>query len=563
MTTKPKAKKYRIRRSEFSPPASAKTDPVAGPTPSNSPAAPTASSNSQVDDKMFAASTTDDGFGSQTFPSKNPTAAEPAPNAPGATPKSVPEAIDAIKREGLTGRQLRMARRVAQKQGLSPTSDFDAVRLLREQGIDPFKQANMLEVVAAGKTESVQSQTIAQVPTTQVQQPSLPSTQVLTGAERTEDIMKIQRDIAKRRRRRATLLAIRLAVFVLLPTFIAGYYYYAVATPMYATKSEFVIQQADGAAGGGLGSGLLSGTGLANSQDSIAVQGYLNSRDAMLRLDQDLGFKSHFANANIDDIQRLDTDATNEAAYKVYQKRVRIGYDPTEGILKMEVAATDPAVSAEFSERLIAYAEERVDQLSLRKRDDQLAGADQSRKDANDKMIAAQQRIVEIQEKLGVLSPESEVQAVFGQITQLESELLTERLSLQQFLANPRPNNAKVSASENKITELEKLIAEKRAQLTESTTGAESLARVSGELLVAQTELTTRQELLAQAEAAYEAARLEANRQVRYLSVAVSPVAPDEPTYPRAFENTILAFLIFSAIYLMVSLTASILREQV
>ena len=36
---------------------------------------------------------------------------------------------------------------------------------------------------------------------------------------------------------------------------------------------------------------------------------------------------------------------------------------------------------------------------------------------------------------------------------------------------------------------------------------------------------------------------------------------PDAPSYPRAFEDTLLAFLIFSGIYLMVSLTASILRE--
>jgi capsular polysaccharide transport system permease protein len=45
--------------------------------------------------------------------------------------------------------------------------------------------------------------------------------------------------------------------------------------------------------------------------------------------------------------------------------------------------------------------------------------------------------------------------------------------------------------------------------------------------------------------------------------MGVEPVATDEATYPRAFENTMLAFLIFSGIYLMISLTSSILREQV
>ena len=58
-------------------------------------------------------------------------------------------------------------------------------------------------------------------------------------------------------------------------------------------------------------------------------------------------------------------------------------------------------------------------------------------------------------------------------------------------------------------------------------------------------------------------ARRLTNRQVRYLSLGVSPVAPDEATYPKAIQNTIVAFLIFSGIYLMLSLTASILREQV
>ncbi|SFR32924.1 capsular polysaccharide transport system permease protein [Litoreibacter janthinus] len=500
----------------------------------------------------------DDGFGAQDFRS-SPDATE----APSVPPQSPAEVIDAIRREGLTGRQLRMARRVAQKQGLAPVSDYDAVRLLREKGIDPFKRSNMLELVVPDKTGLDDGETAkTQLPSTVSVKPSLPSTEVITEDRRASDIMAIQRDIAKRRRRRATLLAIRMMVFVMLPTFVAGYYYYLVATPMYATKSEFIIQTAEPSSAGQLG-GLFSGTGLATSQDSITVQGYLQSRDAMVRLNEDEGFKTHFSQANIDALQRIELDSTNEAAYSLYKKHVRIGYDPAEGVIKMEVSAADPETSAAFSKKLINYAEERVDQLTSRLRGDQMDGAAESRIEAEEKMRAAQERIIELQEKLGVLSPESEVQAIFGQITQLETELLTERISLQQFLANPRPNQAKVSASENKIGELQKLIAEYRAQLTESNANTGSLARISGELMVAQGDLAMRQEFLAAAEAQFEAARLEANRQVRYLSVGVSPVAPDEPTYPRSFENTILAFLIFAGIYLMVSLTASILREQV
>ena len=82
-------------------------------------------------------------------------------------------------------------------------------------------------------------------------------------------------------------------------------------------------------------------------------------------------------------------------------------------------------------------------------------------------------------------------------------------------------------------------------------------------LQIAQADLSTRQLLLAQALQSMETSRIEANRQVRYLSLGVRPVAPDEPTYPRAFENTMVTMLIMLGIYLMVSMTAAILREQV
>jgi capsular polysaccharide transport system permease protein len=334
------------------------------------------------------------------------------------------------------------------------------------------------------------------------------------------------------------------------------------ATPLYATHSEFVIQQAEAQAAAGLGS-IFRGTQFATSQDSITVQSYLQSRDAMLRLDRDLGFKAHFSQPWIDPLQRLAPDASNEDAYKLYKRNVKIGYDPTEGIIKMEVIAADPAVSRAFSEALIGYAEEQVDQLTQRLREDQMRGARESYEDAEANVSAAQDRVLSLQEQLGVLDPLSENSVVMQQVATFEVQLQEKRLQLEQLLDNAQPNQARVDGVTGDITRLEALIADLRSQLTEGRSGAASLASVTGQLRIAETELETRQMMLSQSLQQLETARIEANRQVRYLSLGVSPVAPDEPTYPRAFENTLLAFLIFSGIYLMLSLTASILREQV
>lgn len=185
---------------------------------------------------------------------------------------------------------------------------------------------------------------------------------------RTREISEIQKDISRRRRRKMGLLIVRLAFFVILPTFFAGYYFYKVATPMYATDSQFLIIQNEGGGGPSPFGGLLP-TQFANSADSIATQAYLQSKDAMLRLDSDAGFKDHFTQEDIDPIQRLTDNPTNEEAYKPYKKNVKIGYDPTEGVIHMEIIAADPQVATTFSERLLKYAEERVNSLSQDNRD--------------------------------------------------------------------------------------------------------------------------------------------------------------------------------------------------
>lgn len=493
-----------------------------------------------------------------------PRASVPVPRQP--VPANDPSAqIDAIRREGLTGRQLRMARRLAQKHDLPATSDFDAVRLLREKGIDPFERAAMLELVV-GKVGGPGGQADAGLPQT-YRPASVPSTDLRPdGADpqlaHERDIMSIQRDIARRQRRRALLLAARLLFFVMLPTFLAGYYYYAVATPMYATKSAFVIQQAEAQSAGSLG-GLFSGTGIATSQDSITVQSYLQSRDAMLRLDGDHGFKAHFSQPWIDPIQRLPADASNEDAYDLYQKNVKISYDPTEGVIRMEVIAADPQVSATFARALVSYAEEQVDHLTQRLREDQMKGANEAYLAAEAKLHEAQQRVVRLQEQYNVLSSEVEVSLLTSQISALQAQLMKERLALQELESNAQPNQARIGPLRARIDSLQSEIAKLRAELTKGRDGDLSLARIQGELQVAQAEVETRNLMLTQSLQQLESARIEANRQVRYLSMGVSPVAPDEASYPRAFENTAVALLIFGGIYLMLSMTAAILREQI
>ena len=584
MTTNPKATRYHTRRVER-------------------PAPPEGEAGSGL-----PFDTEEDGFGNLDFrrpedraaaerdararagtPEPEPQEAEARiePVARAGTPEEIAAANAAIAAEGLTSRQLRRAALIAERHRLNPTSEADAVRLLREAGVDPFSRASVLRIVGPAseppqpqlpgeqvETAPVASpipagRELARLPGDTVQLPTkikpakLPSTEQRAEVNQAAEILRMQQDIARRRRRRLALLAARLFAFVLLPTFLAGWYFYVIATPMYSVRTEFVIQQAGPASTGGSLGGLFSGTAFATSQDSIAVQGYLQSREAMGRLDQDLGFRTQFQSEAIDPLQRLDSNASLEAAYKVYQKFVKISFDTTEGVIRMDVIAADPKIAADWSKQLIVYAEEQVDHLTRRLRGDQMREAQAGYDSAQEALTASQRKLVDLQEKFKTISTEAEVGLIVGQISSLEGQITQERLSLAQMEANPEPNQARMEPVKRRIETLEDQVAGLRAKMTENSPDAASLAEVQGELLVAQADLQTRQMLLAQALQSKETARIEANGQVRYLSLSVSPIPPDEPAYPRAFENTMVTMLIMLGIYLMVSMTASILREQV
>ncbi|WP_323769364.1 capsule biosynthesis protein [Antarctobacter sp.] len=572
MTTKPKAKKFRIRRSPAAPALPgerpAPDTGSAARAPALDPAAPPPAELPPVTPPTQARATPPAASRPQF---SKPASPPEVRSGEVASPRQVAGEIDidSIRDEGLTGRQLRMARRVANKHGLNPTSDFDAVRLLRQRGIDPFQRTNMLELVQAEAgprpepAQPVKPDTKVQLPQTiKPEKQQLPSTETISPAERrAAEILQIQRELAARRRKKMMLLMVRLAAFVLLPTVLAGYYFYAMATPMYSTKSEFLILKAENT-GGAMGS-LFSGTQFATNQDAIAVQSYLTSKDAMLRLDRDEGFKAHFSQEFIDPIQRLDPDPTNEEAYALYKRHIEIGYDPTEGVVKMEVMAANPQTARDFSRALIGYAEERVDNLSFRKRSNAVTDAEQGLLDAEAGRREAQEKLVRMQQDGNVIDPEGRIAALRSQINTYELQLQEKQLQLQALLDNNRPNRAKVDGTEGDIRRLETLLTRLNREMTTATTGEESLAEIAVQIKLAEADLATRDLMLQTALERLEQARRDADSQARYLTTSVEPVASEDPSYPRKFENTILAFLIFGGVYLMISLTASILREQV
>lgn len=590
-----------------------------------------------------------------------------AHNAPSADERRDAEANTRadIENENLTDRQFRMALRVAQKHGITPSDAIDAVLQLREAGIDPFQKVNVRDLIEGAEAQApaapaqanqprsnitphpqagplpgqvpsqipgqVPGQIPGQIPSQMARQPQpannvtqmpqagpqpvhpnvgmppqsapspfgtaagpapegsgapqgvplgqlggLPGKIVLSGppqapeeepqptkkdpAEREAEIRALQAEIAERRRKKMRMTLYRLAAFVVAPTVICAVYFFFIATSMFATNAAFLILKADGD-GGSMG-GAMQATQFATSQDAIAVQLYLQSKEAMTRLDNDLGFKEHFSDPGIDFVQRLAPSASIEDTYRVYQRHIQVGYDPTEGVMRMEVSAADPILAKSFAETLIGYAQERVDQLSLKKRKDQVVEAERALNRAKNERTEAQTRLIDLQQSFKVLDPASRAAAIQDQMSEVEISIQVLELELQALLDNARPNLAKVDGTRADIRRGKDLLLQLQSELSEKKNGGYSVAEMTTMLRIAETDLSTYDAILQRQEELYTQAIMEATSQARYLTTSVEPVVPDDPAYPRKFQNTLMAFLIFAGVYMILAITGTILREQ-
>ncbi len=157
------------------------------------------------------------------------------PPPPAAPDAAVETALDAIRKEGLTGRQLRVARRLAQRHNLPATSIMTPSACCARPGrsVPAFLHAGTcrLDPTVADAPPAPPplppsgSRALTPLPGDGVKLPQtvkpiqLPSTEQRAEVNHAAEILKMQQEIARRRKKKLILLAARMMVFVACPRF--------------------------------------------------------------------------------------------------------------------------------------------------------------------------------------------------------------------------------------------------------------------------------------------------------------------------------------------------------
>lgn len=343
---------------------------------------------------------------------------------------------------------------------------------------------------------------------------------------------------------RRRLLGASFVVFVLLPALLSAAYFAVLASDRYVAGAGFTVRGMDS----GVGSDILGAvTGLASTgsttSDSYILLKYLKSRDIVERLQTDFPFKEHYSGSDkADFLSRLDADADIEHVVEYWAKRIQTSFDPTSGIVTFDVEAFDPDSAARIASLVLDYSRQLVNELSSRARADALSYAEGEVERAELRLRMALDAMRVFRETEKSIDPAGTARIQLELIGGLEKQLAEIRARIAALQGSVAKDAPSLRSLLRQSEALEQQIAAQREEIGVNADGTAGSA-LSNQLATYETlevERNFAQQTYASALSSLEKARLEADRQQRYLAVYSTPAVPQYALYPRRILNTFL-----------------------
>lgn len=352
---------------------------------------------------------------------------------------------------------------------------------------------------------------------------------------------------------RRKFLALSFMLLVALPIAAGSFYYAFVASDRYVSSAGFAVRGVN--AGGGLDM-IGSFTGLASSgsttSDSYIILKYLKSRDLVERLQKDTEISQSYSDENIDIISRMPADLKIEEFVEYWGGMIATSFDATSGVIAFEVEAFNPADAQKAAEHVLGYTQDLVNNLSENARQDSVRFAEAEVKRSETRLRDALQELRQFREQEQSINPAVRAQLEIELVSALESRLIDIRARMTAISGSVDDNAPSMTALRRQAEALEAQITTKMAGISSSDTESETGKALSG-LLAAYETLEVEKNFAEQAYAStltsLEQARVDADRQQRYLAIYSVPSLAEKAIYPRRGLNILLLIIVVTSIW--------------
>ncbi len=349
------------------------------------------------------------------------------------------------------------------------------------------------------------------------------------------------------------------ALCVLLPILIAGIYYGLVASDKYAVEFRFSVRSASElVAEPDLVSMLLRSGGQKDiGRLPYMTANYLRSRNAVRELDADGSLRVMFSRPEGDWLSRFDPAKDDDALWRYWQSMISINVDRISGLVLVRALAFTPSDALAIAQALEKSAQQMVDAVAARARKDALASAEQEMERAGARYAAALTGLRDVRNEEGTVDPEQTIELAAATLLGVVKEKLALERQRDANLKALSANSPQQKVLSDQIKALDAQIIAQTEALTSQKSEAKTAAQTISQFERRELERRFSERLLGVAQAAYEKAREESERQHIYLALFVPPKLPDAAEYPRRARETafvgVCAFAIWTVMMLMIA----------
>lgn len=349
-------------------------------------------------------------------------------------------------------------------------------------------------------------------------------------------------------KQRHRIAAYSFGLCVFLPVLLLGAYLYIFAANQYASTVGFTVRTEESSSAMDILGGLTN-LSSSSSSDTDVLYKYIQSQELIRTIDQTVGLKAMYRKPMADPLFTLQSDATIEDMVDYWQRMVRVFYEPSTGVMEIEVRAFDPNDAQIIARELFKRSSEMINTISAIAREDGTRYAREELDTSIERLKVARAAMTRFRNDTQIVDPTVDLQGQMGLLTSLNSQLAESLIELDILSETTREGDPRIEQTRRKIAVIEKRIQEEREKLGVGV-GPNHEGRPYADLVGEFERLMVDQEFAEKAYvsalSSYDSAVAEARRQSRYLAAYVEPTLAERALYPqRAIILMVTGFLLF------------------
>ncbi|MGH1591849.1 capsule biosynthesis protein [Methylobacterium phyllosphaerae] len=333
-------------------------------------------------------------------------------------------------------------------------------------------------------------------------------------------------------------IPILFVVCFLLPTLAGAVYYGLVASDRYVSEARFAIRPALGSSDKTSSeSGGAAGSSMSNqmvAQDTLITREFILSRPMLEILEGQLPLRQWFSSDSIDYFSRFDPEKPIEKFLRYWKRRVDVEVEGSSGIMSVEVEAFDSSESLTIAKAIMKEAEHKVNELSVRAREDAVAESTRELRLAEERMTKIRLAMRDLRNSEGILDAQKTNDINVKMIAEMRASRINLALQLAIGQRDLGPEARRIIDIKQQIKDIDDNIARiERQSASQDPDQKRRLSDAMTRFEGLENDRKNAEKYYQQVLTAYERARIIAARQIEFFSPIVEPVKAQSSTEPR------------------------------